>query len=100
MDNQQNLPYLGQISILAPVDETVDNSRELVDEMWITRELSTASSSPQNYPQVYPQISPLLSTSLSTGSMRETPRETKASFFPNVSVLQTALMLSPSLPYY
>jgi hypothetical protein len=37
-----------------------------VEEMWITHELSTASSCPQNYPQTYPQILPLLSTGLST----------------------------------
>jgi len=34
--------------------------------MWISRDLSTGWSFPQNYPQVYPQILPLLSTGLST----------------------------------
>jgi hypothetical protein len=48
------------------VDGNVDNSRFPVEEMWITHELSTASSCPQNYPQTYPQILPLLSTGLST----------------------------------
>jgi hypothetical protein len=48
------------------VEENVDNSRLSVEEMWITHELSTALSCPQNYPQTYPQILPLLSTGLST----------------------------------
>jgi hypothetical protein len=51
------------------VDEIVDNRQFPVEEMWITRELSTGPSYPQNYPQVYPQILPLLSTGLSTAFM-------------------------------
>jgi hypothetical protein len=39
--------------------------------MWITRDLSTAPSYPQNLPQVYPQILPLLSTGLSTSHIRK-----------------------------
>ena len=32
--------------------------------------------------------------------LAETPRETSASFLPNVSVLQIALILPPFSPYY
>jgi hypothetical protein len=35
------LPYLSRIVILAPVDKNVDNPRFLVDELWISAELST-----------------------------------------------------------
>jgi hypothetical protein len=50
------------------VDKNVDNPRFLVDELWISAELSTGQSFPQFYPQLYPQILPLLSTGLSTGA--------------------------------
>jgi hypothetical protein len=60
------MPYLSPIPDLAAVDKIVDNSRIPVDELWITRELSTGRGFPLFSPQVYPQIRPLLSTGLST----------------------------------
>ena len=57
MDNSENTLYLSQMVVLAPVDKNVDNPRFPVDELWITRELSTGWSYPQFYPQVYPQAS-------------------------------------------
>jgi hypothetical protein len=50
------MPYLSLIPGLGAVDKIVDNPRIPVDELWITRELSTGHGSPQFYPQVYPQI--------------------------------------------
>jgi hypothetical protein len=52
------------------VDKIVDNQCFPVEEMWITRDLSTTSIYPQNLPQVYPQLLPLLSTGLSTSHIR------------------------------
>ena len=66
MDNPQNSLYLRIAALLLPVDKNVDNSRIPVDKMWISLELSTSKTYPQNYPQVYPQFLPLLSTGLST----------------------------------
>ncbi len=66
MDNPQNFLYLKLAALPQPVDKNVDNSRIPVDKMWISLELSTGKTYPQNYPQVYPQFLPLLSTGLST----------------------------------
>ena len=66
MDNPQNSLYLKPSALLSLVDKNVDNPQIPVDRMWITQDLSTSKTYPQNYPQVYPQISPLLSTGLST----------------------------------
>src|SRR5918995_46283 len=56
----RSIPPSNRMVVLAPVDKNVDNPEFLVDEMWITRELSTGQSYPHFYPQVYPQILPLL----------------------------------------
>ena len=60
MDKWRNPPYLSRMPLLVAVDKIVDNSPQPVDELWITRELSTGSGYPQKYPQVYPQIVPPL----------------------------------------
>ena len=87
MDNRPFQPYLSQILALAAVDESVDKSQIPVDGMWISRDLSTGWSFPQNYPQVYPQILPLLSTGLSTA---HDPRPTTTRrFVHNVRNLST-----------
>jgi hypothetical protein len=67
VDNPGNRFYLSQLLPVPPVEEIVDNPRFLVDKLWISAELSTASTYPQFYPQSYPQVLPLLSTGLSTG---------------------------------
>ncbi len=72
MENCLDPPYLRQKPTTEPVDKNVDNWRFLVEEMWISRDLSTACSYPQNFPQSYPQIIPLLSTGLSTGRIAYT----------------------------
>jgi len=66
VDNPENLFYLSGVLPVSPVEEIVDNPRFLVDKLWISAELSTASTYPQFYPQTYPQVLPLLSTGLST----------------------------------
>jgi hypothetical protein len=67
VDNPENPFYLSGIPPSAPVEEIVDNLRFPVDKLWISAELSTASTYPHFYPQTYPQLLPLLSTGLSTG---------------------------------
>ncbi len=69
MDKHQNILYISQILTIDAVDKNVDNPDSSVDGLWISDELSTGWSYPQNYPQVYPQILPLLSTGLSTSRM-------------------------------
>src|ERR687898_1945127 len=65
------------------------------DDVWIEISMSVADS---------PSSSPLPSRSIPPSNwmvdLAETPRETSASFLPNVSVLQTALILPPFSPYY
>jgi hypothetical protein len=65
------------------------------DDVWIEISMSVADS---------PSTSPLPSRSIPPSNwmvdLAETPRETSANFLPNVSVLQTALILPPFSPYY
>src|ERR671921_1723790 len=70
-------------------------STSATDEVWIEISMSVADNS---------STSPLPPRRIPPSNwmvdLAETPRETRASFLPNVSVLQTALMLPPSSPYY
>src|SRR5215210_4517132 len=68
--------------------------------MWISRELSTTPSYPQNHPQVYPQILPLLSTGLSTGHICKTRYivpiyDGLYIFIHNTSILSTIFVDNP-----
>jgi hypothetical protein len=71
VENYPDSLYLSQKSTPKPVDKIVDKQPLPVEEMWITRELSTVPGYPHNSPQVYPQILPLLSTGLSTDRIVE-----------------------------
>src|SRR5918997_2153273 len=83
------------LKIRAGITTRPSPSTSALDDVWIEISMSVADN---------PSTSPLPSRSIPPSNwmvdLAETPRETSASFLPNVSVLQIALMQPPFSPYY
>src|SRR5215210_9338863 len=65
------------------------------DDVWIEISMSVADNLSAS-----PPASRSIPPSNWMVDLADTPRETNANFLPNVSMLQTALMLPPFSPYY